>query len=151
MRIVLLLTVIVAIFSYLLFKPGIHQASPNYDVYQYVEECKAELGITGKLPQLSCLDGQQVPIYVNKGEIQQDNWEQLSNAKRCDNPHWLGGDMGCWTYSHLQVLKLDHENIMVVNCRQKGNQLEKNWFRKTQANLGMNQQQRKEHYESIRQ
>nr|WP_305908706.1 hypothetical protein [Methylomarinum sp. Ch1-1]MDP4521558.1 hypothetical protein [Methylomarinum sp. Ch1-1] len=130
MRTVLLLTVVIGTLLFFIFKPGVWQVSTGYDVYQYVEECKAELGITRKLPQLSCLDGQQVPIYVDELEIQQDNWEQLSDAKRCDNPHWLGGDMGCWTYSHLQVLNLDDDNIMVVNCRQKGNQLEKTGFGK---------------------
>lgn len=98
---------------------------------------------------MSCLDGKQIPIFVDNQEIQSDNWEQLlSTGKKCDNPHWLGGDMGCWTYSHLQVLQLDTENVMVLNCRQKGNQLQKNWFRKTKSNLGMNQQQRKKQYEN---
>lgn len=148
MKAALVLTVIVGILSFFLFlKPGTEQTVSGYDVYQYVEECKAELGITGKLPLLSCLDGKQVPIFVDEQEIQEDNWDRLSKAKRCDNPHWLGGNMGCWTYSHLQVIKLDDENIMVVNCRQKGGQLEKDWFRKTEANLGMNQKQRKEQYE----
>lgn len=148
MKMALLLSVVFAIFLFFIFRPVTYQESSDYDVYQYVEECKAELGITRKLPQLSCLDGTQVPIYVDKQEIHSDNWEQIADIKRCDNPHWLGGDMGCWTYSHLQVLKLDDENIMVLNCRQKGNQLEKFWFRKTKANLGMNQQQRKLQYET---
>ena len=147
MKTALLLSVILGIFLFSIFKSDTQQTVSNYDVYQYVEECKTELGITRKLPQLSCLDGTPVPIYVDEKEIDSDNWEEISDKKRCDNPHWLGGDMGCWTYSHLQVLKLDDENIMVLNCRQKGNQLEKDWFRKTGANLGMNQQQRKRQYE----
>lgn len=139
--------ILICLFSFfLIFKPNSDKT--DYDVYQYVKECKAELGITRQLPLLSCLDGNQVPIYVDKQEIQKNNWDLLSGSKRCDNPHWLGGDQGCWTYSHLQVLKLDNENIMVLNCRQKGNQLEKNWFRKTQTNLGMNQVQRKQQFES---
>lgn len=120
----------------------------DYDVYQYVQECKAELGITQPLPALSCLDGKQVPIYVDNQEIKQDNWNLLSIGKKCDNPHWLGGDHGCWTYSHFQVLNLENDNVMVVNCRQKGNQSEKNWFRQTRTNLGMDQTQRKEAYEN---
>jgi cytochrome c553 len=143
--------VLIGIFSFLLvFRSDSTEEPPpsGYDVYQYVKECKAELGITRDLPLLSCLDGKQVPIYVDKQEIIQNNWELLSTSKKCDNPHWLGGDQGCWTYSHLQVVNLDDQNIMVVNCRQKGNQLEKNWFRETKANLGMNQAQRKAQYES---
>lgn len=147
MKAALLLSVIIGIVS-LFFKLSTEQTTSSYDVYQHVKACKAELDITRKLPLLSCLDGKQVPIYVDKQEIRENNWAQLSDAKKCDNPHWLGGDMGCWTYSHLQVLKLDTENIMVVNCRQKGNQSEKNWFRKTKANLGMNQEQRKIQYEN---
>ena len=148
MKNLLFSTVIILFFLFFILKPDKHETLSNYDVYQYVKECKAELGITRKLPLLSCLDGKQIPIYVDKQEIQRDNWEQLSKAKKCDNPHWLGGGMGCWTYSHLQVLQLDDENIMVVNCRQKGNPLKKNWYRKTKTNLGMNQQQRKDLYES---
>ncbi|GAB4258276.1 MAG: hypothetical protein Kow0065_07930 [Methylomicrobium sp.] len=131
-----------------LFKPAPDSPAQAHDVYQYVAECKSELGIKDELPLLSCLDGKQVPIYVDRKEIKEDNWDKLlSEKKRCDNPHWLGGDMGCWTYSHLQVRRLDEDNILVLNCRQKGNQLDKNWFRQTKTNLGMNQQQRKEHYE----
>lgn len=142
------LTAILGLLSlFLLLKPNA-PVSSDYDVYQHVQACKAELGIQQKLPLLSCLDGKQVPIFVDRQEIKQGNWDMLSAAKRCDNPHWLGGDMGCWTYSHLQVLKLDADNIMVLNCRQKGNQLEKNWFRQTKANLGMDQQQRKSQYEN---
>lgn len=150
MKTALALTIIgvFSLFLFLFFKPETEESASDYDVYQYVKQCKAELGITGDLPLISCLDGEQVPIYVDKQEIQQDNWGLLSTAKKCDNPHWLGGDQGCWTYSHLQVLNLDQENIMVVNCRQKGNQLEKNWFRQTKANLGMNQAQRKQQYEN---
>ena len=103
----------------LFFRPNTDETVSDYDVYQYVKECKAELGITRDLPVLSCLDGKQVPIYVNKQEIKEDNWGLLSKAKKCDNPHWLGGDQGCWTYSHLQVLNLDEQNIMILNCRQK--------------------------------
>ncbi len=119
----------------------------DYDVYDYVQECKKEMGITQPLPVLSCLDGKQIPIYVDKEEINQENWALLSKDKKCDNPHWLGGDHGCWTYSHLQVLKLENDNILVLNCRQKGNQLDKGWFRKTKTNLGMNQEQRKKRYD----
>lgn len=145
---IILICIITGFFLFYLIKPDNQPiTAPGADIYQYVEECKAELGISRALPQLSCLDGEQVPIYVDREEIQEDNWEELSTAKKCDNPHWLGGDMGCWTYSHLQVLNLDDDNIMVLNCRQKGNQLKKNWFRKTSDNLGMNQQQRKEHFE----
>lgn len=148
MKTVLALTLLIATLALFLFiRRDSQQPAPQYDVYQYVEECKAELGITRPLPVLSCLDGKQVPIYVDQQEIQQDNWQLLSENKKCDNPHWLGGAHGCWTYSHLQVLNLDDQNIMVVNCRQKGNQMEKHWFRKTQANLGMNQEQRKNQYE----
>lgn len=133
---------------FLFFKPNAGDLpASDYDVYQYVKECKAELGITQPLPLLSCLDGKQVPIYVDKQEINQDNWNLLSKAKKCDNPHWLGGDHGCWTYSHFQVLNLENDNVMVLNCRQKGNQLDKDWFRKTKTNLGMNQDQRKRRYE----
>lgn len=131
----------------LFFRSNTDETPSDYDVYQYVKECKAELGIRRDLPILSCLDGKQVPIYVNKQEIKEDNWGLLSKAKKCDNPHWLGGDQGCWTYSHLQVLNLDEQNIMILNCRQKGNQSEKNWFRQTGANLGMNQAQRKKQFE----
>lgn len=148
MKNLLLSIVIILMLLFFFLVPSNNKMSSNYDVYQYVKECKAELGIKRKLPLLSCLDGNQIPIYVDKQEIQQDNWEQLSKAKKCDNPHWLGGDMGCWTYSHLQVLQLDDKNVMVLNCRQKGNQLNKNWFRKTKTNLGMNQQQRKGRYEN---
>ncbi len=148
MKSLALLSLVFFIFLFFIFKPTEDDTRSDYDVYQYVKECKAELGISRKLPQLSCLDGQEIPIFVNKQEIQSDNWNILSDDKKCDNPHWLGGDMGCWTYSHLQVLKLDAENIMVLNCRQKGNTYNKDWFRKTTANLGMNQQQRKEQYES---
>ncbi|WP_431067666.1 hypothetical protein [Methylotuvimicrobium sp.] len=141
-------TLIIGVIAYLVYRPNTHDTSSDYTVLQHVEACKAELGITRKLPVLSCLDGTQVPIYVDKKEIQEDNWEKLlSNSKRCDNPHWLGGDMGCWTYSHLQIKQLDDDSIMVLNCRQKGSQFEKDWFRKTKANLGMNQQQRKERFE----
>lgn len=136
-----------------LFNPAtvLPRQESEYDVYRYVEECKAELGITNPLPRLSCLDGTQVPIYVDKQEIKAENWNQLlSQQKRCDNPHWLGNDMGCWTYSHLQVRKLDDDNILVLNCRQKGNQLEKHWFRQTLSNLGMNQSQRKAQFENAR-
>jgi hypothetical protein len=144
-----LLAVIIGISSFFFFNPNISSVSSDYDVYQYVNECKQELGIKADLPLLSCLDGTQVPIYVDAQEIDQDNWDLLlSDTKKCDNPHWLGGDMGCWTYSHLQVLTLDADNILVLNCRQKGNQLEKNWFRKTKANLGMNQLQRKQQFEN---
>ncbi len=123
------------------------QSSSDLDVYQYVQQCKAELGVTEPLPQLSCLDGTPVPIYVNNQEINEENWEQIAEDRQCDNPHWLGGDMGCWTYSHLQVLQLNEDNIMVLNCRQKGNQLSKNWFRRTNTNLGMDQYQRREKFE----
>ncbi len=143
-----LLGVILAALLFLILRQDAFQSSTGYDVYQYVQECKTELGITGKLPQLSCLDGNPVPIYVKSQKIDSDNWETIADSKRCDNPHWLGGDMGCWTYSHLQVQKLDDENILVLNCRQKGNQLKKDWFRETNANLGMNQQQRKWQYEN---
>ncbi|MEO1898410.1 MAG: hypothetical protein ABGX68_01275, partial [Methylococcales bacterium] len=121
MKSLALLSLVFFIFLFFIFKPTEDDTRSDYDVYQYVKECKAELGISRKLPQLSCLDGQEIPIFVNKQEIQSDNWNILSDDKKCDNPHWLGGDMGCWTYSHLQVLKLDAENIMVLNCRQKGN------------------------------
>lgn len=127
-----------------------HKAPPanNYDVYQYIKDCKSELGIENQLPVLSCLDGNPLPIYVDNEEIKENNWESLlSTEKKCDNPHWLGGDMGCWTYSHLQVRKLDHDNIMVLNCRQKGSQAEKYWYRHTLSNLGMNQEQRKKQFE----
>ena len=148
MKTALALTLI-GLFSLLVFfKADTDEVASGYDVYQYVKECKAELGITRDLPILSCLDGKQVPVYVNKQEIKADNWGLLSNSKKCDNPHWLGGDQGCWTYSHLQVLNLDDKNIMILNCRQKGNQLEKNWFRQTKTNLGMNQAQRKAHFEN---
>lgn len=148
MKTVLVLTLI-GLFSLFLFvKHEAEETVPDYDVYQYVKECKAELGIERKLPLISCLDGNQVPIYVDKQEIKKNNWDLLSISKMCDNPHWLGGDQGCWTYSHLRVQNLDDQNIMVVNCRQKGNQLEKNWFRKSISNLGMNQAQRKEQYEN---
>lgn len=146
MKYLLILTLV--FFLFLVINPYESETASSYDVYQYVKECKAELGITAKLPQLSCLDGRQVPIYVDKQEIQGTNWLALAEGKKCDNPHWLGGDMGCWTYSHLQVLKLDTENVLVLNCRQKGNQINKNWFRQTKANLGTNQQQRKELYEA---
>lgn len=148
MKKIALSSVILAAFLFLILRQDALQTSTDYDVYQYVQECKSELGISGKLPVLSCLDGNQVPIYVNSQEIDSDNWEKIADSKRCDNPHWLGGDMGCWTYSHLQVQKLDDENILVLNCRQKGKQIEKDWFRKTKANLGMNQQQRKWQYEN---
>jgi hypothetical protein len=148
MKAALALTVVLGLLSLFFLLEPIVPSSPDYDVYQHVQACKAELGIQQKLPVLSCLDGKQVPIFVDQQEIKQANWDMLSNAKRCDNPHWLGGDMGCWTYSHLQVLKLDTDNIMVLNCRQKGNQLEKNWFRKTKANLGMDQSERKAQYEN---
>ena len=146
--IALALISIFSLFLFFFFKPEAGHTASGYDIYQYVKECKAELGITRDLPVLSCLDGKQVPIYVDKHEIQKSNWNLLSVLKRCDNPHWLGGDQGCWTYSHLQVINLDDQNVLVLNCRQKGNQLEKNWFRQTQANLGMNQEQRKEQYEN---
>ncbi|OQK18455.1 hypothetical protein AU255_11745 [Methyloprofundus sedimenti] len=148
MKKLLISVVIILICLFFFLAPVNQEISSNYDVYQYVKECKAELGITRKLPLLSCLDGEQIPIFVDKHEIQRDNWDELSSAKKCDNPHWLGGDMGCWTYSHIQVLQLDNENVMVLNCRQKGNQLNKTWFRKTKTNLGMNQQQRKEQYDN---
>lgn len=148
MKTTLVLAVIMGMLVLLVsWKPMTQGFASTYDVYQYVAECKTELGIKQKLPLLSCLNGKQVPIFVDNEEIKADNWWQLSDAKKCDNPHWLGGDMGCWTYSHLQVLNLDADNIMVVNCRQKGNQSEKNWFRKTKANLGMDQAQRKAQYE----
>jgi hypothetical protein len=144
----LMLTLLIGLGSWwLFFKPDEKQSLANYDVYQYVQECKKELGITQPLPVLSCLDGKQVPIYVDKQEIEESNWELLSKNKKCDNPHWLGGDHGCWTYSHLQVINLENDNVLVLNCRQKGNQLDKDWFRKTKTNLGMNQEQRKKRYE----
>jgi len=147
-----LAVVILSLLGFLFFNPLARfkyerTKYPDYDIYQYVKDCKNELGIQKPLPLLSCLDGTLVPIYVNKQEIDQDNWGLLSDDKECDNPHWLGGDHGCWTYSHLQVLNLDENNIMVLNCRQKGNQLKKLWFRNTKSNLGMNQAQRKKHYE----
>lgn len=151
MKAVLLSVVLASLALMALMRPEVQQAQAEngYDVYRYVAECKQELEIAVQLPQLSCLDGSQVPIYVDAEEIHADNWEKLlSNSKKCDNPHWLGGDVGCWTYSHLQVLELDSESIMVVNCRQKGDQLHKHWFRNTRANLGMNQQQRKQRYEN---
>ncbi len=122
-------------------------AKPDYDVYAYVEECKKELEITEPLLVLSCLDGNQVPIYVNQQEINEENWEDLNENRQCDNPHWLGGNVGCWTYSHLQIRQLNPDNIMILNCRQKGDQLGKDWFRLTNQNLGMNQLQRKKQYE----
>ena len=143
------LAVMASFLVYGVYQSTIGGAVDNYDVYQYVNECKAELGIEQPLPLISCLDGTQVPIYVNKQEIQKNNWEELlSSAKKCDNPHWLGGDQGCWTYSHLQVINLDQQNVMVVNCRQKGSELEKNWFRQTKTNLGLNQAERKAQFES---
>ncbi|MDO8843346.1 MAG: hypothetical protein Q7U98_00360 [Methylicorpusculum sp.] len=148
MKTALALTLIGLFSLFLFYKPDTGETTSGYDVYQYVKECKAELNITRDLPVLSCLDGKQVPVYVNKQEIKADNWGLLSNSKKCDNPHWLGGDQGCWTYSHFQVLNLDDQNIMILNCRQKGNQLEKNWFRQTKTNLGMNQAQRKQHFEN---
>lgn len=149
MKYALFLTLVFTVFLFFVFKPRHQVPTSDYDVYQYVKECKSELGINYKLPQLSCLDGKQIPIYVDNLEIQKDNWKQLSKTKKCDNPHWLGGDMGCWTYSHLQVLKLDKENIMVLNCRQKGSQFKKNWFRNTHTNLGLNQKQRKSRYQRV--
>lgn len=144
---VLLLSTVVAFFLYIAFKSDDSGSTSGYDVYQYVQDCKRELGIEVKLPRISCLDGKQVPIYVNQEEIRQDNWPQLVTDKKCDNPHWLGGDMGCWTYSHLQVLQLDDDNVMVVNCRQKGGQRDKKWYRDSSTNLGMDQRQRKAQYE----
>jgi len=145
---VLTLAGIFALFLFFKLEAGDTASATGYDVYRYVQECKAELGIERDLPLISCLDGEQVPIYVDRQEIKKNNWGLLSSSKLCDNPHWLGGDQGCWTYSHLQVLHLDQQNIMVVNCRQKGKQSEKNWFRDTKTNLGMNQAQRKEQYEN---
>lgn len=151
-KIALALTVIgaISLLFYLFIvseqKPGL--TATGYDVYKYVSECKAELGIERQLPVISCLDGTQVPIYVDQQIIEKNNWKLLSGSKKCDNPHWLGGAQGCWTYSHLQVINLDQQNIMLVNCRQKGNPQEKHWFRKTIANLGMNQAERKEQYEN---
>lgn len=148
MKKILFSTIITLILLGSIFTPELAEYTSDYDVYQYVKECKAELGISRQLPLLSCLDGKQIPIFVDQHEIHSDNWVELAKEKRCDNPHWLGGDMGCWTYSHIQVLQLDSENVMVLNCRQKGSQLNKTWFRKTETNLGMNQQQRKEQYEN---
>ncbi len=119
-------------------------SADRYDIYQYVQDCKAELGIQRDLPVVSCLDGQKIPIYVDQQEIDSSNWSKLAGNKQCDNPHWLGGDIGCWTYSHLQVIQLDDDNVMVVNCRQKGSQNDKTWYRHSSSNLGENQQQRKQ-------
>ncbi len=146
-KFVLFLSIMIAVFSFVTFQDKVPRESLDYDIYQYVRECKAELGIDRSLPRVSCLDGKQVPIFVNQQEIQEKNWPRLSRAKKCDNPHWLGGDMGCWTYSHLQVVNLDDENVMVVNCRQKGGQDKKNWYRDSRSNLGMNQEQRKSQFE----
>lgn len=132
----------------LLVLPDFKLISPNrsddYDVYQYIKECKDELGIQDDLPVLSCLDGKPVPVYVHQQEINGNNWHKLSGSRQCDNPHWLGGAIGCWTYSHLQVIQLDKNNVMVVNCRQKGGQDNKSWYRNSDSNLGLNQQQRKQ-------
>jgi hypothetical protein len=141
-------SVIFALFLFFIFNPFETKTSASNDIYQYVQACKTELGITRKLPRISCLDGKKIPIYVDEQEIQGHNWHEMSKAKKCDNPHWLGGDMGCWTYSHLQVVQIDDDNIMVVNCRQKGSQNDKNWYRKTKSNLGFNQEQRKNLFEN---
>ncbi len=142
------LIVLLAVFLYVGLKVlNRPDKAEEYDVYQYVQQCKTELGIKQPLPQLSCLDGKQVPIYVNHLKIDSSNWEELAGNKKCDNPHWLGGDMGCWTYSHLQVINLGQDNVLVLNCRQKGNQSNKDWFRASTANLGLDKQQRQVKFE----
>ena len=143
-QVLFLVFVAILITVFIRLNPPHRSTTSEYDIYQYVKDCKTELGIQRDLPVVSCLDGKKIPIYVDNQEINSHNWSTLSQGKHCDNPHWLGGDIGCWTYSHLQVIPLDNDNVMVVNCRQKGSQDNKTWYRDTQSNLGKDQNQRKQ-------
>ncbi|WP_419601517.1 hypothetical protein, partial [Thiolapillus sp.] len=51
-------------FLYIAFKSDDSGSTSGYDVYQYVQDCKRELGIEVKLPRISCLDGKQVPTLT---------------------------------------------------------------------------------------
>jgi hypothetical protein len=93
-------------------------------VVAYATECKRELGITQPLPALNCLDGEEIPIAFTAGDatatVTAATWNAFVDGdKRCDNPHWLSGDEGCFTYDHLQTKLITPDVIAVLNCRQK--------------------------------
>lgn len=96
----------------------IMDANPDTSVVAYAELCKQELGITQPLPALSCLKGSEIPITVDGVRLTKETWPTFQ--KRCDAPHWLGGEEGCFPYDHIQRVDVGNPDVVaILNCRQK--------------------------------
>jgi len=109
---------------------AIDQDLVDRDVVAYAEQCKAELEITGPLPDLSCTDGQldrgattwdasrlrEVPITVDGVPVNATNFG-LTLDKGCDRSQWL--EERCWTYDLIQRVAINPDVEAVLNCRQK--------------------------------
>jgi hypothetical protein len=88
------------------------------DVVAYAELCKEELGIEGPLPDMSCLDGVEVPITVNGAALDETAFRSLAAGHGgCDRAQWLDGE--CWTYDIIQRVAMSDDVEAVLNCRQK--------------------------------
>jgi hypothetical protein len=104
------------------------------DVVAYAAKCKAELGITTPLPDLSCTDGQltagtwdasrrvEVPITVDGVPVNEQNF-RFAIDKGCDRSQWL--ESRCWTYDLVQRVDIAPDVEAILNCRQK---YETNWL-----------------------
>lgn len=98
------------------------------DVVAYAETCKAELGITGPLPDLSCTDGQlgdagwdrsrvvEIPITIDNQPVNEHTFRRALD-EGCDRSHWL--EPRCWTYDIIQRVNIAPDVEAVLNCRQK--------------------------------
>ena len=87
------------------------------DVIAYAELCKHELGITGPLPAMSCVAGEEIPITVDGRRLDAPLYERLKEGAGCDRPQWLGGD--CHTYALVQRVDVSADVDAILICRQK--------------------------------
>ncbi len=109
---------------------GVDDDLVDRDVVAYAEQCKAELGITEPLPDLSCTDGQlaadgsswdssrrtEIPITIGNVPVDASTYPQAID-QGCDRAHWL--EQRCWTYDLIQRVDIKPEVEAVLNCRQK--------------------------------
>lgn len=98
---------------------GTYGDSDN-DLTAYAAECKAELGISGDLPDMNCLNGTEVPITIDGVRPTAETFPRLARGELgCDRAQWLDGE--CWTYDIVQRITIPGNDKIegVLNCRQK--------------------------------
>jgi hypothetical protein len=102
-------------------RPGLDQAErlgdPSEDVVAYAELCKSELGISGPLPAMSCLQGKEIPITVDGKPLDDEVYARLAAGGGCDRVQWL--PEACYNYDLIQKIDLGSDVEAILNCRQK--------------------------------